>query len=110
MFDDEKAISDLLQKIFTPILLFFGLVGNIFSIMIFSSRSMRKYTTFRYLKLISIVDICCLYTGCLQIMLNVYFGVDLRLMNFLTCKFQSFLVYFFTHFSSMLLAVMSIDR
>ena len=106
----EKDTSDLLKKVFTPFLLVFGLLGNTMSIIIFSNKSMRKFTTFRYLKLISIVDIFCLLTGCLHIMLNVYFGIDFRLINELTCKIQSFLVYFFTHFSSMLLAVMSIDR
>jgi hypothetical protein len=107
---EEQNISYLLKKIFTPLLLIVGLIGNSFSIVIFNRKCMRKYTTFRYLKLLSIIDICCLYIGCGQIMFEVYFDIDLRLINQFTCKTQSFLVYFFTHFSSMLLAAMSIDR
>ena len=42
--------------------------------------------------------------------MDVYFQVDIRLINEFSCKMHSFLVYFFTHCSSMLLASMSIDR
>ena len=107
---DDKTASDLIKKIFTPILLSLGLVGNIISIIIFIRESMKKYTTFRYLTLLSVLDLCVLYTGCGQILLDVYFKIDIRLLNEFTCKMHSFLVYFFTHFSSMLLASMSIDR
>ena len=110
MDQDEKYYSDLLKKIFSPGLLILGLIGNITSLIIFSQKSMKKYTTFRYLFLLSIIDICSLYTGCSQIMLDVYFEIDIRLINEFSCKVQSFLVYFFTHLSSMLLAIMSIDR
>lgn len=109
-FTDELYVSDLIKKIFTPLLLVVGLLGNSLSITIFSRKCMSKYTTFRFLKLLSIIDICSLYIGLGQIMFDVYFNIDLRLVNQLTCKLQSFLVYFFTHFSSMLLAFMSIDR
>lgn len=106
----EKETSDLIKKLVTPFLLVLGLTGNTISIIIFSCKSMKNYTTFRFLTLISILDICCLYTGCTQIMISVYYGIDFRLLNEVSCKIQSFLVYFFTHFSSMLLAAMSIDR
>jgi hypothetical protein len=43
-------------------------------------------------------------------MFIVYFEVDLRLMNELSCKIHSFLVYFFTQSSSMILIFMSVDR
>lgn len=108
-FSDKQA-SDLLKKIFTPMLLCLGLFGNTISIVIFTKDSMKKHSTFRYLTLLSILDLCVLYTGCGQILLDVYFEIDIRSLNEFSCKMHSFLVYFFTHFSSMLLAVMSIDR
>jgi len=76
---EDKEVSDLLKKIFTPLLLCMGTFGNLISIKIFCQPNMKKYTTFRSL-------------------------------NDLSCKLNSFFVYFFTHFSSMLLALMSIDR
>lgn len=107
---DDKEKSDLLKKIFTPILIILGTFGNLISIKIFSKEPMKKYSTFRFLILISFIDICSLYTGCGQIFLEVYFSFDLRSVNDTFCKLNSFVVYFFTHYSSMLLAAMSIDR
>ena len=106
----EREVSDLLKKIFMPSLLILGLIGNGLSIVIFSQPSMRKYTTFRYLTFISILDLGSLYTGCGPMVLQVYFDLDIRVINQVTCKMTSFIVYFFTHSSSMLLALMSVDR
>lgn len=107
---NEKSTSDLLKKIFSPAVLLLGIIGNIISIVIFNQKSMRKHTTFRYLTLLSLVDICALYTGFSHIFFSVYFDIDIRLISETSCKIQSFLVYFFTHFSSILLTTMSIDR
>jgi hypothetical protein len=107
---DEKKLSDLLNKIFMPILLLLGLFGNIISIIIFNQPSMKKYTTFQYLKLISILDLITLYIGCVSLMFISYFNIDIRLLNDFSCKFHSFLVYFFTHLSSFMMAFMSIER
>lgn len=106
----EKETSDLLKKIFTPILLVLGIFGNLLSILIFSKATMKKHTTFKYLLLLSIVDICCLLSGCGDIFLGVYFEVTLRDFNEFSCKLHSFMVIFFTHSSSMLLVCMSVDR
>ena len=106
----EREVSDLLKKIFMPSLLILGLIGNGLSIIIFSQPSMRKYTTFRYLTFISILDLGSLYTGCGPMVLQVYFDLDIRVINQVSCKITSFIVYFFTHSSSMLLALMSVDR
>ena len=106
----NKEASDLLKKIFIPILLILGLFGNVISIVIFSKKALKKYSTFQYLTFLSILDLAVLYTGCGQIFLDVYFHLDIRTLNDYICKTHSFLVYFFTHFSSILLASMSIDR
>lgn len=107
---DDKEFSDLLKKLFTPLLLCLGTFGNIISITIFTKESMKKYSTFRYLTLLSIIDLCTLYVGCGQIFFGVFFDIDIRTLNVFFCRIDSFLVYFFTHFSSILLAAMSIDR
>lgn len=107
---EEKELSDTLKRIFTPLLLTLGLIGNLISILIFLKPSMRRHTTFRYLTFLSVFDLFALLTGYGQIFFIVYFKVDLRLISTLTCKIHSFLVYFFTHSSAIVLALMSIDR
>jgi hypothetical protein len=105
-----KEISDLLNKIFLPLLLAAGLVGNVISIYVFARESMRKHTTFRYLLLISLVDICTLLTGCGDNLIKVYTDLNVRYLSDFFCKSHSFMVYFFTQTSSLLLACMSVDR
>jgi hypothetical protein len=105
-----QSISDLLNEVFLPLLLILGLMGNLLSILVFSRESMRKNTTFRYLLLLSVIDMCTLLTGCGDKLLMVYTGVNVRLLSEFVCKAHSFLVYFFTQSSSLLLACMSVDR
>ena len=100
----------LFEKVTIPILLLVGLFGNSLSIRIFSKKSFLKSSTFEYLKLISIVDLFTLLIGCLQTLLEVYFKYNIKIKTEFTCKLYSFLVYYFTHLSSMLLSVLSIDR
>ena len=107
---NNSNIPDLLKKIFLPLIIFIGLVGNTISIMVFSRKSLKNHTTFRYLLLISVIDICVLLTCSGDMLLQVYFNLNIRLLNDFFCKTHSFLVIFFTHSSSMLLACMSIDR
>ncbi|CAF0735386.1 unnamed protein product [Brachionus calyciflorus] len=106
----EKEVSDLLKKIFTPVLLGLGILGNVISIIIFSKASLIKHTTFKYLLLLSILDLCVLISGCGSIFLEVYFDLNVRHLNNFSCKLHSFMVIFFTHSSSMLLVCMSVDR
>ncbi len=69
---ENKLISDLLKKICIPALLVIGTFGNILSIVIFNKKSLKEYSRFQYLSLISVIDLCVLYTGCSQIILEVY--------------------------------------
>ena len=110
IYSSEEEFSTFLKKIFTPSLLMVGIFGNILSIIIFTRPSMNKHTTFRFLTFLSISDLCALLAGYGQIMFIVYLNIDIRLINELTCKLHSFLVYFFTQLSSMILMFMSIDR
>ena len=71
MDTENKVLSDIFKKIFMPALLFIGTFGNIISIIIFSKKSMKEYSTFQYLTLLSIVDSFVLFTGCSQIILEV---------------------------------------
>ncbi len=106
----EIDSSNLMNKICIPALLVIGTFGNILSIVIFNKKSLKEYSTFQYLSLICVIDLCVLYTGCGQIWIEQLFQIDIRTINNFFCKFHSFLVYYLTHFSSMLLASMSIDR
>ena len=110
MEQQEKELCDTLKRIFTPVLLALGFVGNLMSIRIFSKAHMRSQTTFRYLTYLSLFDLAILYMGYGQTMLQVYARVDIRLLSHFMCKFHSFLVYVLSQSSSMILVCMSVDR
>ena len=107
---NSNETSDILKKILTPCLLLLGLFGNLVSIKIFKKKTFAKLTTFQYLSFLSVIDLFTLYAGCGQLFIESYTGLDIRLLNDLTCKMHSFMVYFSTHFSSMLLALMVINN
>ena len=108
---DEKELCDLLKKILAPILLVLGITGNLISIYIFSTnKSMRRQITFRYLIYLSILDLLELTFGYGHTAILVYTNVDVRLVNNFLCKAHSFLVYFLSHSSSLVLVYMSVDR
>jgi hypothetical protein len=82
---ENKLISDLLKKICIPALLIIGTFGNIVSILIFNKKSLKEYSTFQYLSLICVIDLCVLYTGCSQIILEV------NIFLFILCTKKEFL-------------------
>ena len=108
---DEKELCDLLKRILAPILLVLGITGNLVSIYIFSTnKSMRRQITFRYLIYLSILDLLELTFGYGHTAILVFTNVDVRLVNNILCKAHSFLVYFFSQSSSLVLVCMSVDR
>nr|QVK45804.1 G protein-coupled receptor [Proales similis] len=108
--ESEASTVHVLRMIFTPTLLSLGLVGNLLSIWIFRKPSMYQHSTFQYLAYLSFFDLCVLVIGYGQVFVKVYFSFDPRLISSFTCRLHSFLVYFFTHSSSMILVLMSVDR
>jgi hypothetical protein len=108
IYSDET--SSLLLKIILPFLLIIGFIGNSLSIYIFSRPLLIRYTTFRYLTWISFLDLGALLFGCTEIILMIFFNFHIRLASEIFCKLQPFFVIFFTQTSSMMLAIMSIDR
>lgn len=92
------------------VLLIVGLFGNTLCLVIFSQKSMRKYSTFIYLAFLAIVDLFVLTLGLGDMILISYFKFVLRNRSLFLCRFLSFLIYVFTHLSSFILASVSIDR
>jgi hypothetical protein len=84
-----------------------GVLGNLLNMLIFSRKSMRQSSTFRYLFYLSLVDLLSVITCPWSLVGHV---VIIRLHSSLICKFHTFLTYFLTHFSSFILVLVSIDR
>lgn len=89
-----------------------GTFGNLVSFVIFSDVSLRRSSTFRYLALLSLMDLVVLYSGLLDLFLMVeYSGViSLRNINIVTCRLHTFVTYWSQHSSSWILCFISVDR
>jgi hypothetical protein len=93
-------------------LLVVGTFGNILSFIIFSQGTLRKSSTFRYLALLSLMDLLVLYSGLLDLFLTIEYGgaFSLRTLNPITCRLHTFITYWSQHSSSWILSFISVDR
>jgi hypothetical protein len=93
-------------------LLIVGTFGNILSFIIFSQGALRKSSTFRYLALLSLMDLLVLYSGLLDLFLTIEYGgaFSLRNLHPITCRLHTFITYWSQHSSSWILSFISVDR
>ena len=92
-------------------LLIVGTFGNILSFIIFSKGILRKSSTFRYLALLSLMDLLVLYSGLLDLFLSIeHNGQFLRTLHPIACPLHTFITYWSQHSSSWILSFISVDR
>ncbi|CAF2367598.1 unnamed protein product [Rotaria sp. Silwood2] len=93
-------------------LLIVGTFGNIVSFIVFISETLRKSSTFRYLALLSLMDLLVLYSGLLDLFLMIEYGgtFSLRHLNPIACRLHTFITYWSQHSSSWILSFISVDR
>jgi hypothetical protein len=89
-----------------------GTFGNIISFIIFSRGVLRKSSTFRYLALLSLMDLVVLYSGLLDLFLMIEYGerFSLRSLHPISCRLHTFITYWSQHSSSWILSFISVDR
>lgn len=93
-------------------LLIVGTFGNIVSFIIFSFGTLRRSSTFRYLAILSLMDLVVLYSGLLDLFLMMEYGgnYSLRILTPVTCRLHTFITYWSQHSSSWILSFISVDR
>lgn len=90
--------------------LIFGLIGNTLSATIMFRRSRRGLSSYFYLGLLAIIDICILYTGCLLYMLEVTFNYHPQLYSTFRCRLAFYLQHLFTYMSAWLIVAVTFER
>ncbi|CAF0717214.1 unnamed protein product [Brachionus calyciflorus] len=90
--------------------LMLGTIANILSIIVFTRKEMRRFSSFCYFAFLNATNLALLYITMTHVMLNYNFKIDLRTISLPICKIHVFLTYFLSHFSSLLLCMISIDR
>ncbi|CAF1229111.1 unnamed protein product [Adineta steineri] len=102
------------QKWFFIILLafflIFGLFGNILSAIIMFRRSRRGLSSYLYLGLLAITDICVLYSGCLLYFLGLAFQYKPQLNGTISCRLNFYFKHLFTYISAWLIVAVTFER
>ncbi|KAK6188074.1 hypothetical protein SNE40_004336 [Patella caerulea] len=106
----EYKASVLIWKICSPVLIIIGTIGNLLSILVLTQKNMRKSSVSIYLTVLSIVDILVLYTGLLRQTIRYHLNLDIRELSVLSCKINTWLVYFTLDMSVWLLVAVTGER
>lgn len=105
-----QGITKWTVTIILAIFLLFGLIGNILSAIIMYRRSRRRLSSYFYLALLAIVDICVLYSGCLSFMLEITFGYHPELQGKFYCRLVFYIQHLFTYISAWLIVAVTFER
>ena len=106
----EYEESTRVTVISISVIIIVGIVGNLLNIYVFSHKSMRKNTTFRYLFYLSIIDLLVLLVATVDALFTFGFFIMIRAYSNFLCKTHTFMTYLLTQMSSNILMIVSIDR
>lgn len=106
----EYRILKYLLLYIPPILLILGTVGNILSFIILMRRSMRKFSTYIYLAILSITDTLVLYIGLLRLWIGELNGFDVKNQADWICKLISVAGYTVSDYSVWLIIAVTVER
>ena len=93
-----------------PILLVLGTLGNFFSFVILRRKSMRKFSTYLYLSILSVADTLVLYVGLLRLWIGELTGSDFKDTNVWICKFVTVFGYTVSDYSVWLIIAVTVER
>ncbi|XP_053386545.1 C-C chemokine receptor type 1-like [Mercenaria mercenaria] len=95
---------------FPPILLVFGTIGNLMTVIVLMQRKNRNSSLAKYLSALAVADLIVLWMALPRNWLNNGFDVDLRPFSEFVCKVQLFLVYFGSQNSALLVVLVTVER
>lgn len=98
----------ILEVFFPPIMLVFGIVGNIFVVTILSGKKFKNVSSLNYLRILAVNDALAIFT------IIIYHGQSINLnilyVSQLSCQLNAFVAYNSPAVSSWILVYISIER
>ncbi|CAH1786280.1 unnamed protein product [Owenia fusiformis] len=108
-----NLVDQRIWNICTPIVLVFGTIGNVLSIVVFGSKKMRSKTMSLYLISLAVVDILALWFGLFTKWvphIETTPPITVRALNGFSCKLITFMVYTNGHVTSWILVFVTYER
>ena len=106
----ECHVAETLWKIFAPLLIVVGVIGNAVSIAVMSRQRMRHTTTSVYLRLLAVFDSVILLVVLPRKLLHFHSSVEIKNLSVFACKLVPFLTTSSLNLSWCLLSAITIDR
>jgi len=105
-----QGIKKWTVTIIIILFLVFGLIGNSLSATIMFRRSRRGLSSYFYLALLAIIDICILYTGCLLFLFEIAFNYQPQLNSNILCRLAFYIQHLFTYISAWFIVSVTFER
>ncbi len=105
-----QGVKKWIITIILVIFLLFGLIGNLLSATIMFRRARRGLSSYFYLALLAIVDICILYSGCLLFLFEIAFDYQPQLHATIYCRLGFYFQHLFTYISAWLIVAVTFER
>ncbi|XP_076458566.1 uncharacterized protein LOC143292265 [Babylonia areolata] len=106
----EVMTAVLIDRIYIPIVVSVGVLGNFLCFVTLVFTSLRNTSTCVYMAVIAVLD-CVILILDFCVLVRGYLGhTDFYLRNDWACGFHNFLFYFAIHFDVLLLLAMTVDR
>jgi len=105
-----QGIKKWTVTIIIILFLVFGFIGNSLSATIMFRRSRRGFSSYFYLALLAIIDICILYTGCLLFLFEITFNYQPQLHSNFLCRLAFYIQHLFTYISAWLIVAVTFER
>ena len=107
----EMKVHDFLFLYISPVIILFGTLGNILSLVVLQSRYYKSSPTSIALSALALADIGSLTTGPLRHWIRLVSGIDVRLFAKLSCKIHVWVNLFDTNcLSGNILALTCFER
>lgn len=103
-------VSNTILIVYPWIMIIFGTISNVLSIIVLTRQKLRKSSTFFYLACLSAIDLCVVYTFCINFITYYHLNIDLQMKHVILCKLFAFCIYFLPQYSAWTCAAVSIDR
>jgi hypothetical protein len=109
-YPGTQGFKKWIVTIIIILFLIFGLIGNSLSATIMFRRSRRGLSSYFYLALLAIIDICVLYSGCLLFLFEITFNYHPQLQSNFLCRLSFYIQHLFTYISAWLIVAVTFER
>ena len=106
----EMKVAHFLLLYISPVIILFGTLGNILSLVVLQSRHYKSSPTSIALSALALADIGVLNTGLLRHWIKTVAGIDVRSFGNISCKIHAGFTYLTGVLSGNILAITSMER